>query len=198
MLIRAVSLAASAGKKYAMKVVSKVKSGALIDPCLQVRYCARGAGSLTMLYKDGLLLLALWAKNNQMMLKAYSRCLYLATGKFVSRITICQWFLTAMPFKGGLQIVNQVPMDKYKPKNILRLLEFMDKILWINPYRLKFCDKKHLKGAKLLNQKGCRGPLTGKVEPLLVDSDWRNSYTIIRFCGIAPDTKAFPTCFAMG
>ena len=97
----------------------------------------------------------------------------------------------AMPFKGGLQIVNQVPIDKYKPKNILRLLEFMDEILRINPYRLKFCDKQHLKGAKLFNRKERRDPLTGKVEPLLVDSDWRNSYTIIGFCGKAPDTKAF-------
>jgi hypothetical protein len=190
-LIRAVSLAASVGKNFAMKVVSKVESGALINPHLQVRYCARGAGSLTISYKDGLLLLALRAKNNQMALIAYSRCLYLASSKFISRNTICQWFLTAMPFKGGLRIVNQVPMDKYKPENILRLLEFMDKILWINPYRLKFCDKKHLKRAKLFNRKGCRDPLTGKVEPLLVDSDWRHSYTIIGFCGIAPDTKAF-------
>ncbi len=96
-----------------------------------------------------------------------------------------------MPFKGGLRVVNQVPVDKYKPKNILRLLKFMDKILWINPYRLKFCDEKHLKGAKLFNWKGRRDPITDKVEPLLVDSDWQNSYTIIGFCGIAPDTKAF-------
>ncbi len=58
-LITAVSLAASVGKKNATNVVSKVESGALIDPCLQVRYCARGAGSLTISYKDGLLLLAL-------------------------------------------------------------------------------------------------------------------------------------------
>ncbi len=188
---RAVSLAASVGKKIATKVISEVESGALIDPRLQVRYRARGAGSLTISYKDGLLLLALQAKNNQTMLKVYSRSLYLATGKFVSRNTICQWFLTAMPFKGGLRVVNQVPIDKYKPENILRLLEFMDKILRINPYRLKFCDEKHLKGAELFNWKGRRDPITGKVEPLLVDSDWRNSYTIIGFCGMATDTKAF-------
>ncbi len=96
-----------------------------------------------------------------------------------------------MPFKGGLRVVHQVPIDKYKPKNILRLLKFMDKILRINPYRLKFYDEKHLKGAKLFNRKGCRDPITGKIEPLLVDSDWWNSYTIIGFCGIAPDTKSF-------
>jgi hypothetical protein len=80
---------------------------------------------------------------------------------------------------------------RYLAFDILRLLEFMDTIFRINPYCLKFCDKKHLKGAELFNQKECRDSLTGKVEPLLVDSDWRNSYTIIGFCGIAPDTKAF-------
>ncbi len=63
------SLAASVGKKIATKVVSEVKSGALIDPCLRVRYRARGAGSLTISYKDGLLLLVLRAKNNQKTLK---------------------------------------------------------------------------------------------------------------------------------
>ncbi len=67
-----------------------------------------------------------------------------------------------MPFKGGLRIVNQVLIDKYKPENILRLLEFMDKMLRINPHRLKFCDEKHLKGAELFNWKGQRDSLTGK------------------------------------
>ncbi len=47
-LIRAVSFAASVGKNFSTKVVSEVDSGALIDPCLQVRYRARGAGSLTI------------------------------------------------------------------------------------------------------------------------------------------------------
>jgi len=96
-----------------------------------------------------------------------------------------------MPFKGGLCIVNQMPINKYKPENILRLLEFMDKMLRINPYHLKFCDKKHLKWAKLFNRKGRSDLLAGKVKPLLVDSDWRNTYTIIGFYGITPDTKAF-------
>jgi hypothetical protein len=86
--IRALSRAARVGKDFFMKVISEVKSGALIDPPLQVRYCARGAGSLTISYEDGLLLLALWAKNNQTTLKAYCTCLYLTTGKLVSQNTI--------------------------------------------------------------------------------------------------------------
>jgi len=88
-------------------------------------------------------------------------------------------------------VAHPDPGLHHTPENILRLLVFTDKVLRINPYRLKFCDEKHLKGAELFNRKGHRDPLTGKVDPILVYSDWRNSYTIIGFCGIAPDTKAF-------
>ena len=129
--IRALSRAARVGKTFVTKVICEVKSGALINPLLQVIYCAQGAGSLTISYEDGMFLLALRAKNNQTMLKAYCRCLYSATGKLVLQNTICQWFLTAMPFKGCLRIVNQVPIDKYKSKKILWLLEFMDTMLII-------------------------------------------------------------------
>jgi len=82
--IRALSRAARVGKNVVTKVISEVKSGALIDPLLQVVYRARGAGSLTKSYEDGMFLLALRAKNNQTRLKAYCRCLYSATGKLVS------------------------------------------------------------------------------------------------------------------
>ena len=101
--IRALSCATRVGKIFVTTVIGKVESGALIDPHLQVGYPARGAGSLTISYKDGMFLLALRAKNNQTTLKAYCRCMYSATGKLVSQNSICQWFLTAMPFKGGLR-----------------------------------------------------------------------------------------------
>ena len=81
--IRALSRAGRVGKTFVTKVISEVKSGALIDPHLQERYCAWGAGSLTISYEEGSLLFALRAKNNQTPLKAYSRCLYLATGEFI-------------------------------------------------------------------------------------------------------------------
>jgi len=83
--IRALSRAARVGKTFVTKVISEVESGALIDPRLQVKYHAQGAGSLTISYEDGMFLLALRAKNNQTTLKAYCRCLYWATGKLVSQ-----------------------------------------------------------------------------------------------------------------
>ena len=80
---RALTCAAIVSQYIAMKVIREIESGALIDPHLQERYCAWGAGSLTISYEEGSLLFALRAKNNQTPLKAYSRCLYLATGEFI-------------------------------------------------------------------------------------------------------------------
>ena len=41
------------------------------------------------------------------------------------------------------------------------------------------------------SKKGRRCPITGVVEPVHVGSDFRNAYSIVGFCGIAPDTPPF-------
>ena len=52
------------------------------------------------------------------------------------------------------------------------------------PHRIKFGDEKPLKGADLFNGKARKDPFTGLVPPTIVDSDFRNTYNIIGFCGI--------------
>jgi hypothetical protein len=56
---------------------------------------------------------------------------------------------------------------------------------------IKFADKKHRKGQKVFNRYGRRCPLTGELEPVIVNPDFRNSHTIIGCCGIAPDAPPF-------
>jgi hypothetical protein len=56
--------------------------------------------------------------------------------------------------------------------------------------RIKFGDEKHLKGSELYNRNGRADPLTGKVEDTIVGSDFRNTYTIIGFCGFDRRTNA--------
>ena len=70
-------------------------------------------------------------------------------------------------------------------------MEYMNIITQINPMRLKFCDKKHLKGRELFSRKGRRDPQTGIIEPLCVPLDFRNTYTIIGVCGVASETVPF-------
>ncbi len=84
--------------------------------------------------------------------------------------------------------LNQVRIDKFTPENVLRTIEYWDLIARIDPFRLKFGDEKPLKGSDLFNRKGRADPLKGEREPIIVDSDFRNTYNIIGICGIARDT----------
>ena len=50
--------------------------------------------------------------------------------------------------------------------------------------KLKFGDEKHIKGAELWCRKTRRNVFSGVVPPITTHSDFRNTYTIIGFCGI--------------
>jgi hypothetical protein len=67
---------------------------------------------------------------------------------------------------------------------------------WLDPRRLKFGDEKSLKGAELFNRKVRRDPITGVTPPVIADSDFRNSYCIMGFCGV--DLMNAPFQFTIG
>ena len=54
-----------------------------------------------------------------------------------------------------------------------------------------FGDKKPLQGGELFNRKGRADPMTGLLEDLVVDSDWRNTYNITGLCRIGSDRPPF-------
>jgi len=191
--VNAVAKEAKVSRAFVSKVIGEVHSGLLIDPRTAVKQhpARRGAGAKTISDEDGLILLAMRAENNRRTLANYSLGLYNATGNYVSKSVICKWFLSQHVFKGGLRVLDKVPIDKYSPDNCLRLMEYLDLIVQINPMRLKFCDEKHLKGQEQFSNKGWMDPLTGTVEPIYVPSDFCNAYTIIGVCGVAPETIPF-------
>ena len=53
---------------------------------------------------------------------------------------------------------------------------------------MKFGDEKPPKGEDLFNRKGQANPLNGEQEPIIVASNFRNTYNVIGICGIAWDT----------
>jgi transposase len=79
--------------------------------------------------------------------------------------------------------------------HVQRAYEFVETIRHTNPFRLKFGDEKHLKGAELFTRYGRRDPLTGEVPEVLTDSDFRNTYTynITGLCGL--DSRAVPVFY---
>jgi hypothetical protein len=92
--------------------------------------------------------------------------------------------------KEKMVATSTVPIDKFSDKNIERTVEFVNYIQRLNPSRVKFGDEKHLKGKEMFDRKVRKCPVTGKVEEVVVDSDFRNTYNIVGFCGI--DLEAIP------
>ncbi len=99
--------------------------------------------------------------------------------------------MKANRIKGNVQKLNQVPVDKLKPDNVLRAVKYAELIDMLLTINTKFADKKHLKGQEIFNRYGWRCPLTGELEPVIVNPDFRNLHTIIGCCGIAPDAPLF-------
>ena len=67
-------------------------------------------------------------------------------------------------------------------------------VVEFDPIRIKYGDEKHLKGQELFNRPTRRDPLTGERPPMLVPPDFRNTYTIIGFCGLDKRTTAVHAC----
>ena len=90
--------------------------------------------------------------NNQRTLHDYRLGLYQEMGKLVTTQTIHQWFLKANKIRGGIQKLNQVPIDKLKPNNVLCAVDYAELIDMLPTINIKFANKKHLKGQKLFNR----------------------------------------------
>jgi len=84
-----------------------------------------------------------------------------------------------------------VPIDKFSKDNIINRMEFLLRISQVHPWRMVFGDKKPLKGGALFNRRGPADPMTGELEDLVVDSDWRNKYNITGLCRIGRDRPCF-------
>lgn len=134
--INAIAKEAGVSWNFATKVIDKIQAGCLIDPKQVFRQLNErsGAGAKTISHDDGLLLLAMHAENNCRTLANYRMSLYQATGNLVSKSVICKWFLTKHTFKGGLRVLDKVPIDKYSPDNCLCLMEYLDLIVQIDPF----------------------------------------------------------------
>ena len=98
--------------------------------------------------------------------------------------TIANFFDHGFRIKGNLCKPNLVPYDKFRPENLDEVLEYLQIVAIFDRSKLKFGDKKHIKCAELWCQKTRRNVFSGIVPPITTHSDFRNTYTIIGFCGI--------------
>ena len=116
--------------------------------------------------------------------------LFFTTGTIVSQSTISRFFNHGFEIRGNFLKPDLIPIDKFRPENIARAEEFLAFLTQQDMRRVKFGDEKHLRGSELYCKKTRRNVVTGVVAPVLTTSDFRNTHTIIGFCGI--DTRTTP------
>jgi len=139
---------------------------------------------------DSLVLFWLYMQEPSRSLENYVSWLEFLTGTVVSVSTVSRFFNHCFPHRGGLCRPNLVPLDKFRPDNIEKAFEYLQLISQFSPYRIKFCDEKHLKGNQVFNRKNRRNVLTGQVPFMPTSSDMTNTYTMFGVCGINPATPA--------
>jgi len=116
--------------------------------------------------------------------RSYVSQLEYFTGTIVSETTLGRFFLEAFPHSAALYRPSLVPYDKFRPDNYMTAVEYLNVIVKVDPYQLKFGDEKSLKGQEVYSRKVRRHPFTGEIPHLLTNSDFRNTYSLTGFCGI--------------
>ena len=143
-----------------------------------------GPGVHTINSYDSFALLSLMNTNPRRSLGDYQKRLFEWTGTIVSESTISRFFKDGFDIKGNFMKPDLIPIDKFRPENIADAEEFLRFMIRQDMRKVKFGDEKHLRGAELFCKTTRRNVLTGVVAPVLTTSDFRNTHTIIGFCGI--------------
>ena len=69
---------------------------------------------------------------------------------------------------GGFKKVSSIPIDKYRPSNIVTYRDYLSFLSVIPPHLLHFGDEKSLKGCKIFNRYARADPMTEKTEESIV------------------------------
>ena len=154
----------------------------------QNRGGAKGPGSKTLDNIDIFVIYILYTEEPSRCLASYVDGLEYITGTVVSESTISRLFTGGLPYSARLYRPNLVPLDKLRPDNMEKALEYLVTVALVDPSRIKYGDEKLLKGQELFNRKVRRDPFTGEIPAVYTSPDFRNTYALTGFCGI--DTRS--------
>jgi hypothetical protein len=194
---RQLGKAAGIGASTAAKIIHEIENGGVQEPISRSGSKGRkleNAGIKSLSMDDELLLVQQHVRNPCTTIYQYKQLLFEQHGTTISKKTLSLWWRNRFPYAATLRKPNVIPVDKYRPENWLRYLEYIDIMRIINPAKLKFGDEKHLKGGELYTTCGRRCPFTGEVPAVTVASDFRNTYSLTGFCGI---DSSVPACYVI-
>ena len=177
--------------KVARSTVAKVEEeltglGRVQDPreIFESRDIPQGPGSVSLDDLNIFAILMLYHLEPSQTLQGYVVSLYQLTGTIASKSSISRFFNHGFEIKGSLCKPNLIPYDKFRPENLHRAVEYLLMLSVLDRSRIKFADEKHLKGGELFYRRTRRNTITGEIPPVMTHPDFRNTYSIVGFCGI--------------
>jgi hypothetical protein len=132
-------------------------------------------------------LLSLRAETPNRPNKDYCRRLNETYGRHVSPQFISDWFKKGLPHKASFRKPNLIPLDKFRPENVARYLEYRAKIdqLWDHS-KHPFCDEKHLVNTDVYTKLARADPLTGYMDCIHVSGNFRQTYNLLAIASANP------------
>ena len=143
-----------------------------------------GPGSIALCQYDFFIIMRLYWKDPSRGVKSYRDHLHLFTGKRVSEDTIRRVFEDGFLYKGTRIKPNLIPLDKFKPANVVSAYNFLTTVFTLTPEKIIFVDEKSFKAQEVVSKYVRRDPTTGIVPSMLVDSDFRNTVAALGFLSI--------------
>ena len=198
--IKQVSEASQVSVNYAWSVLQEYKSfGYIEDPRLARERATEQNKSMKKLGPaDCLVLLALRLEDDQRPLYDYRNELFQETGTLVCNNTIDDFFKRRCAYKGSLRVSSLVPLDKMRPENVQKGIEFFGKLAGLpNRFKYHWVDEKHVVNKDCMNGRVRRDPLTGRVRTLMVSGNFRVAYNLIAIISSNPN-KARPCHWHIG
>jgi hypothetical protein len=119
-------------------------------------------------------------------------------GTVISSSFVFDYFAKAWSCSGKYRKPNFIPLDKFRPDNVLKYAHYRLKVsLFQDHSRWNFLDEKHLVNKDVLPNCVRACPLTGRVPAIPVSGDFRKAYNLYAIISTNPD-KPYPIDYMIG
>jgi transposase len=119
-------------------------------------------------------------------------------GTVISSSFVSDHFAKAWSCSGKYRKPNLIPLDKFRPENVLKFAHYRLKVaLFQDHSRWNFLDQKHLVNKDTLSDRVRARPLTGRVPAIPVRRDFREAYNLFAIILENPD-KPYPIDYMTG
>mmetsp|Transcript_1907 Transcript_1907/g.3767 ORF Transcript_1907/g.3767 Transcript_1907/m.3767 type:complete len:377 (-) Transcript_1907:1828-2958(-) len=184
---------AKVGWSFAKKVIDEVEENYRVlspEEIQAQRPMPLGVGSRCLTAEDEAYLEYLYYKKRYRTNEGYVRRLAEDRGKVVSASLIQKWWMQRRPFKCNFVEPNLTPIDKFRPENFARMVEYGDIVHRIDDKRrVHFIDESKVSGKDVYFRKVRKDPRNGSHPSIPVPGNFRDSYSMFASTSAWPDAS---------